>query len=696
MSSNALTRWFRWSSLMLALLAGCDCGRPHARTCTTHVECSATETCVDQLCVAQMPVDAPPPRVDAAVSDAPAALVAIALEVEPSAISLVVRPGETRAQTLTTRLRMSDGTAQAVTATEVEFNELGLGRVELPGTFTTYGRGGGEGLIRVVAGAHSATVRVEVRIEEVTFGAGLGPEVTAGFDGPTGPAMLPDIVYPLEGAVLPQNVYPTDVQWLSGAPGDVFRVTLSKAHARLTAYLPEDGSRHFLPEGDAWRALVRSDPASDLTIDVVRRESTGTRTAFTPVHIRFARAAITGSVYYWDIEAGRIMRVDDGTASRVNFMPTPPRGIYNGDCVGCHTVSPSGRYMAGRLDGGDNIGAIFDLTQDLSGPTPPTTFPLSALAPTSTRWWFSSWSPDETRLITTQEPYNAMRFVDAATGSFVPTAEPLPSNCTQPAWSPDGASIAYVSDSQWQGTDNRHGDISILPVTGPDTVGATRLVHRATELGAPCDSYPTWTPDSQHLAFANGVNSRSDLANGGRPTASGGLYTIRPDGSGVTRLDRAMGGSAQRDSFQPRFSPFHQGGYFWLSFLSRRDYGNAVAGTRGTSRQQIWVTAIREDQIGTGVDSSSVGYWLPGQATTSRNISAYWAPRACRADGASCSVGSECCGGECVTGAGGAQVCAPPPPDRCRASGETCFSDSDCCDGLGLSCFGNVCAEVPL
>lgn len=691
---HALPTWLRCSTLALLLLAGCDCGRPPTHACAANAECGSGEICVDRMCMPHVPDDAPPPRIDAPTSDAPAAVVAIGVEVEPAMISLVVAPGETRTQTLAVRLRMSDGTTQPATATEVELNELAIGRVEV-GSFTTYGRAGGMGLIRVAVDELGTSVPVEVRVESVHFGAGLTETATAPFAGTMG-AATSDIVYPLEGAVLPQNAFPTDVQWLSGAAGDVFRVTLSKPHARVTAYLPEDGARHFLPSQDAWRALVRTDPTSDLTIDVVRAESSGTLTPSTPVHIHFASAAITGSVYYWDIEAGRIMRVDDGTNSRVNFMPTPPRGIYDGDCVGCHTVSPSGRYMAGRLDGGDNIGAIFDLTADLTGATPPTTWPISATPPTSTRWWFSSWSPDETRLITTQEPYGAMRFVDAATGAFVPTAEPLPSNCTQPAWSPDGASIAYVSDSQWQGTDNTFGDISILPVTGPDTVGAPRLVHRATDLGASCDSYPTWTPDSQFLAFANGVNSRSDFANHGRPTAMGGLYTMRPDGTGVTRLDRAMGGADQRDSFQPRFSPFHQGGYYWLSFLSRRDYGNATTGTRGTGRQQIWVTAIRDDQIGTGVDPSSVGYWLPGQDTASRNISADWAPRACRPDGETCSVGSECCGGECVSGPGGVAVCMPPPPDRCRASGETCFTDADCCSGSGLSCFGNVCAEVPL
>jgi len=59
------------------------------------------------------------------------------------------------------------------------------------------------------------------------------------------------------------------------------------------------------------------------------------------------------------------------------------------------------------------------------------------------------------------------------------------------------------------------------------------------------------------------------------------LYAIRADGSGLVRLDNASGGPSTTDNFQPRFSPFVQDGYFWLSFLSRRDYGNNLAGTAG-------------------------------------------------------------------------------------------------------------------
>jgi len=425
-----------------------------------------------------------------------------------------------------------------------------------------------------------------------------------------------------------------------------------------------------------------------MTITVDRWDSaTSEVVTSAPVSMRFARAALTGSIYYWDIAAGRIVRIDDGTATRVGFMPNPPVAIDGSRCVGCHAVSPTGRYMVGRLGGGDNIAGVFDLTVDLTGNPPPSAYPLTG---SSTRWWFSSWKPDESRLIV--EELRRLEFVDPFTGSVIaPVAGTLPTTgATHPAWSPDGASIAYVANANDWGGAFTAGDIAILPVTGPDAIGAPTVIHSGASLAGAspagsADAYPSWTPDSARIAFAHGNGCRSE-------TQQSALYAMNADGSDVVRLDNASGGPTTADNFQPRFSPFRQGGYFWLSFLSRRDYGNSEAGTRGTGYQQIWVTAIRDTPV-PGADPSEVSYWLPGQSTASRNISAYWAPRPCRADGESCSVGSECCGGDCRPGADGSLVCAPPPPDRCRMEMETCSTASDCC--AGLDCFAHVCVRPP-
>lgn len=663
---------------------------------------------MDGFCQPRSPgdggADASDGAIDSAIPDTapPRELVSVALD--PPGADLVAADGSMPTQAFTVIGTYSDGTTGAVRGPAFSLDTVSLGDID-PGSglFTANGVLGGAATVTAVvpgpSGDLMATAALSVTVTRSLRGDGVPTAVDTRFDVTVAdPAREAHIAYPLDHVVMPQNVYPADVQWTTGVTDDLFRVRLAKTHASLEIYLRHSGAgfgNHWLVDAAGWRSIAQTDPDEEAVLTVDRYEAaSGEAIAGTPVHLRFARAALTGSVYYWDIAAGRIVRIDDGTADAVDFMPTPPAGTGGNHCVGCHSVSHDGRWMAGRLDGGDNIGAVFDLTADLTGDPPPVRWPISASAPTTSMWWFSSWSPDDSRLVvsTSEGGGGFMGFLDPAIGVFVRVSGTLPSQMTQPSWSPDGTEIAYVSEmTQWGGSFTS-GNISLLPVTGPDAVGAARLIHRGSDLsgdtpGGAADSYPTWSPDSAVIAFSHGTGSRSD-------EHADALYLMRRDGSGVARLDNANGGASTQDTFQPRFSPFDQGGFFWLSFLSNRAYGNAEVGTLGAPgrRQQIWVAAIRKDAA-PGEDASMVAYWLPGQRTTSKNIAAYWAPRPCRVDGEGCSVGSECCGGDCRPGGDGALVCSPPPPERCRMDGETCSTDADCCDGL--SCFGRVCVHPP-
>jgi hypothetical protein len=646
--------------------------------------------------------DTGPLNIDAYVPpgvDAPLATV-VSLRLDPASAELTAVSGSALpTQSFRAIASLSDGTERAAMIPVFSFDAPGIATIdEASGLATATGAIGGTGNVRVEAMGLSATATLRVRLTREVFTPGTDATIAARFTPPAidDAARAASIVYPLDGAVMPQNVYPADVQWLNGAAGDFYRVRVEKPEASVVAYLSHDGQNHWLVDAAGWRAVAQTTPDVPATITVERFvAATSEVITSAPVRVTFARAALTGSVYYWDIAAGRIIRIDDGTVARTNILPAPPQPMRGeARCIGCHAVSPSGRYMAGRLGGGENIGAIFDLTTDLTADPAPTLWATRPTEPTTARWWFSSWSPDETRLVVSfEEAAGTMAFLNPHTGDWVSVSSPapLPTAMTHPAWSPDGRTIAYVDNigTGWGG-DYRNGDIAVMPVTGPDAVGMPMQIHAGASLpGGACDGYPTWTPDSMNLAFSHGLDGRSE-------TGSAALYMMRADGSSVVRLDNASGGASANDSFQPRFSPFDQGGYFWVSFLSRRDYGNAQVGTRGRGYQQIWVAAIRKDALGTGTDPSAVGYWLPGQATTSRNISAYWAPRPCRPDGESCGVGSECCGGDCRTPAGGgAPVCSPPPPERCRRDGETCSTDADCCPGSGLTCYLNVCGVSP-
>lgn len=654
--------------------------------------------------------DASTPAPDAGLaspSDAgvrPPAVVGLALE--PALAALVAVDGARPELVFRLLARLDDGRSREVRGGRFSATPIRVGQVSSQtGRFRANGVIGGWATVTAqwddpeTGRSLTATAAVSVRVER-RFSVGPVPaDVPPRFDGPVtqDPSRAARLVYPLDGARMPENVFPARVQWLEAEAGDVIRVRIEKPSLAVTADLvagePGD-DRSWLVDADAWRSIVQTEPEAPALVAVDRFHAATGDVIPSPrrAELWFAPVALTGSVYYWDIAAGRIQRIDDGTDRAVSFMPSPPLAMRAERCVGCHAVSNDGRWMAGRLGGGENIGAVFDLTTDLTGESPPTTFPLVTTEPTSLRWWFASWSPDDRRLVVSADEggTRALRFYDPFAGAEIAVQGSLPTNATHPAWSPDGRRIAYVTNVDGWGGDYSRGDIAVLPVIGPDAVGTATVVHRGAELsGAPAgaaDSYPSWTPDSAWLAFAHGDGCRSE-------TDRAALYMMRPDGRELVRLNRASGGSIAADSFQPRFAPFADGDYYWLSFLSRRDYGNERAGTRGRALQQIWVAAIAKDAP-PGTDPSSVGFWLPGQSTASRNISAFWAPRPCRPEGEACSVGSECCSGDCRPDDTGRLECSPPPPPGCVGLGEACEGNGDCC--AALVCDEGACSIPPL
>jgi len=625
--------------------------------------------------------------------DAGPRLSLVSVTVSPASAEIVSQDGAPVTQAFTAEGHYSDGTTKPVTA-RFSLSRLELGSIrDTTGLFTANGFFGGTVTVRVTVRdgntdrVGEATLRV--RLERLVISAGTASTAPRLFAGApvVDPARAPSLVYPLDGAVMPDNVFPPDVQWENGAPGDVIRITLEKPSSTIRGFLTMGSlaDAHWQVDETAWRRLTRSDPEAPATVEITRYEAaTGALIADRKISIRFARASLAGSIYYWDIERGRIVRINEGTAQREQFMPSPYL-----DCVGCHSVSTSGRYMAGRFGGGDNIAGVLDLTQDLSTNPPPTLYPVDA---NTIRWWFSSWSPNDRRLIvsTDEGTSRTLRLVDPFLGTYLPTmGDPLPTAATHPVWSPDGSAIAYVGNTDAWGGANQAGNISVLPVTSTDTFGASRMIHDGANVpgaipAGAADSYPTWSPDSQWIVFAHGDSSRSE-------NGHAALYMVKRDGTGAVRLDKASGGPNTQDTFQPRMSPFRQGGYFWVTYLTRRDYGNATAGTKGSGRQQIWISAIKESPT-PGEDPSEVGYWLPGQNTASRNISAYWAPKACRGGGSSCQTGSECCSGDCRPDAQNALVCSPGGPPMCKEFGQSCGDSSECCDGL--PCQGGMCGSV--
>lgn len=635
----------------------------------------------------------------------------VGVEVDPMNAALAVTDGARATQSFRAVGVRRDGMRVPLPTAVWAVDDRRLGDIDGAGLFTATGVGGGDVEVRVtVTGARAVVLHATTRLSllarrEVVDP--LNPDLPARFAAATprnDAARAARVLYPLDGALMPNNVPPPVLQWERGVRGDAYRVRLTKPHSVSTVYLAHggDGFPYATLIGDAvWRGSVETDPDAELLITVDRLDAAAREIiAGTPVRVRFSRGRVYGSVYYWNLLQGRMSRIRPAAARSEDLLPRPAARAADGvRCVACHTVSRDGRMLAAQVTtstpGTGMSGGVFDLTADLTADPAPT------LASAST-FQCASFSPDGARLVTCATPTwsGPLGMIDPRTGMGI-TVGGLPTEgATMPEWSPDGRSIAYVANVRLDRLGNPvGGDLAILRDPGgtPTIFDPPRIVHAGATLGmaqppGEVDAYPTWSPDSRMLAFQHGAGAFSI-------TGPGALYLISAEGGAATRLDRANGGAAGVDSYRPTFSPFvtDEGGgqrLLWLAYFSRRDYGNAQVGTRGTRRRQIWVTAVSASPEA-GVDPSHVGYWLPGQDVATENMAAYWSAEACRATGNECRTSADCCSGTCRQDptTPTRYVCRAPEPAACRQRGQTCSESGECCEGL--MCYANVCDTPP-
>jgi hypothetical protein len=263
-----------------------------------------------------------------------------------------------------------------------------------------------------------------------------------------------------------------------------------------------------------------------------------------------------------------------------------------------------------------------------------------------------------------------------------------------PSFSPDGTKVVFND------TDNGGGHTLVVM----DFDKGTNTFSNAQQVFKDTGGYPAWpffTPDSSQVVFIDDSSSNfaSTTDPPGNTVASADLY-ITDVASGVAhQLGAANGdnpngstylpypGRDEHLNFYPTVSPVATGGYFWVFFTSRRNYGNTLVDPNdGPASKKLWVSAI---SIGAtpGSDASHPAFYLPGQELASGNIRAFATLSPCKQNGNSCSSGLDCCGGACNGGTCGM-------PMGCSHAEEKCTTAADCCSGQGLQCINGYCSQV--
>jgi hypothetical protein len=337
-------------------------------------------------------------------------------------------------------------------------------------------------------------------------------------------------------------------------------------------------------------------------------------------------------------------------------------------------------------------------------------------------------------------PKNCVMY-DTATGSTISFSGLADATAMMPSWSVDGRRIVFNDFTN-------HGGHALVV---QDFDRSTKTFSNATVIYRDASGYPGWptfTPDGTGVVFAMGASNYasippasfssvgpvqaadSDVASsdlyivpvpatlGGTGATDGGLTDAAPDAmlseggagdagaslpaqalalangvrSGVSYLP--FGARDQHLGFYPNVSPVASGGYFWVVFMSRRQYGNAMVDTSNSNAvpdpvwhpetKKVWVTAV---SIGGSGDPSHPAFLLPGQEASSgvyhpvATLSAK-----CTATGQSCASGIDCCAGFCASG-----VCASSA--TCSHVDDKCTTKADCCDSTNR-CIGGYCALV--
>jgi WD40 repeat protein len=269
----------------------------------------------------------------------------------------------------------------------------------------------------------------------------------------------------------------------------------------------------------------QQDAISLFTLDPItgKRVSTGTLQK---------RSAFNGQSIHYSADRTHAVVFNDGDSAQaiVDVAARTVDALGIGPAVGRHVVAPDGERIA-DLQGDDQSGHTI-VVSDLDG-NQLESIPLPAIGSAEVRMW---WSPDGASLLVNGcSPCDATAKAPSPASHFHYFIVPLDGGPIRPlldttwylgdaAWSPDGSTIAFEYPTCDTGCADAAG-IGLLDV-------ATGVATRLTTGG---DAAPRWSPAGDRIAF---------VRYGG---GADGIYVMRADGTGMTRLTTSKPADAGGD-----------------------------------------------------------------------------------------------------------------------------------------------------
>jgi hypothetical protein len=585
-------------------------------------------------------------------------------------------------------------------------------------TFGSPGVGGTSGSFRTADGGNGgggdAAAPPTQFIDACTTGAASGlsaQSMKALFAGGSHGSLR--YLYPYDGTVFPRGLISPTLMWDGATATYVYVHIKSNLFEYKGCLAPTAAGQVQIPQ-QVWEsagtfARGASDPFS-VSLTVL---SGATPMGPITETIVIAPATLKGSIYY-NSYSSKLTGQSAATGGSGAVLRIAPGGnaqafLGQAECTGCHAVAANGTRMVAQPVGASVLGAAGATYSLTSGSVNPT--PLVANAPNAS---FAGVYPDGSLYLACGHPSAAVGprstsigstnnagLYETNTGNAVMGTN-IPTTSMMGMFSPDGKLLTFNDYA----IANGHGLATMTFDVGSRQATGYKTVYQNSS------SYPGWPfflPDDKAIVFVlgdqadfsgNGLGLNVGGLAGSFGTASGDLYINDLASNTTTMLAKAMGFASTQDiasnttylpfsasdelhhNFDPTVSPVAAGGYFWAFFDSYRHYGNV-----GLERQ-LWGTAIDVSPAGTyTVDPSHPAFYLTGQESGTGNHRAFTALDPCRADGASCMTGVDCCKGLCTNG-----TCGGPP--RCSNLDEMCMTANDCCNA-DAQCINGFC-ELPV
>ncbi|HEY6460669.1 MAG TPA: hypothetical protein VIY73_10980, partial [Polyangiaceae bacterium] len=239
------------------------------------------------------------------------------ITITPPGTTLQSMNGAPATQQFQTVAQFSDQTTSPVTGATWSRDTPQVGDIDAAGLYTANGSVGG--LVKVTASyqGFNATANLIVKLHLQQNPGNVPGGTQTSLQGATAADKTITWAYPYDASVFPRGVGEAPLMWMNGAATDDYYVHLTSTTFELEAYTTGAGGRFDFPAA-TWQEFTDS-TSGGAELKVARWDGTAATVAVDQ-HWTVAPASMRGTIYYWAINTGRVMRIQAGATAPDDFL----------------------------------------------------------------------------------------------------------------------------------------------------------------------------------------------------------------------------------------------------------------------------------------------------------------------------------------------------------------------------------------